>query len=419
MNLFEVGYLGTSGAWKRVPVKKETTYRRHRHAGEVVLLGFLFMGSLKARVSQMITNRLGLDDLVSSRVEKRLAVQRREQEKYQKREEGRSQKYFDQLKTLASDQDKRLRKIERRLATSTENLKELTKLQKSSAKVFENLDRRMQLISRVRHYDQLTAEIEGFETRYPLPAVAAHVNGAVSEAHLLTDPCPHVVINDILPTEMYEAISRELPPLEFWRQGQSGRDNWTVGEDNAPVKQEAAWSFMNDVVASRVVMPALVDKFDEYWPSTEPDENGARASSVKVGCKMYDGRLMLRRPGYSLEPHVDPRRSMLTVLMYMGTSSGSDEYGTKLFTSDRDLPAKYSGIYYPLREGAACALAKSVPCRRNSMLVFASRFGIHGADIPSDVQPATLMRYTYHFFVGIKKDKIDKKAVSHDSPDMH
>ena len=94
------------------------------------------MGSLKARVSQMITNRLGLDDLVSSRVEKRLAVQRREQEKHQKREEGRSQKYFDQLKTLASDQDKRLRKIERRLATSTENLKELTKLHKSSPKVY-------------------------------------------------------------------------------------------------------------------------------------------------------------------------------------------------------------------------------------------------------------------------------------------
>jgi hypothetical protein len=374
------------------------------------------MGSLKARVAQMITAGFGLNDLVASRVDKRLAVQRRDQEKYQKREEGRSQKHFEQLKTLVTDQDKRLRQIERRLATSTENLKELAKFQKSSAKGFESLDRRVQLIGRVRHYDQLTVEIEGFEARYPLSDVAAHVNTAISRALLLTDPCPHVVINDILPTEMYEAISGELPPLEFWRQGQAGRDNWTVGEDNAPVKPEAAWSFMNDVVASRVVMPALVDKFEEYWPSNMPDENGEKTSSVKAGYKMYDGRLMLRRPGYSLEPHVDPRRSMLTALMYMGTSSGSDDHGTKLFTSDRDLPAKYSGIYYPLREGAGCTLAKSVPCRRNSMLVFASRFGIHGADIPSDVEPSTLTRYTYHFFVGIKKAK---KAVSHDSPDMH
>ena len=145
------------------------------------------------------------------------------------------------------------------------------------------------------------------------------------------------------------------------------------------------------------------------------DGNGVESSSAKVDHRMYDGRLMLRRPGYSLEPHVDPRRSMLTAMMYMGTSSGSDDYGTKLFTSNRELPEKYSGIYYPLREGADCALAKSVPCRRNSMLVFASRFGIHGADIPSDAQPSTLTRYTYHFFVGIKKGK---KPVSDDSSDM-
>ena len=50
------------------------------------------------------------------------------------------------------------------------------------------------------------------------------------------------------------------------------------------------------------------------------------------------------------------------------------------------------------------------------MLVFASRFGVHGADIPSDTEPSTLTRFTYHFFVGIKKDK---KPVSHDASDMH
>ena len=369
------------------------------------------MGSLKERVAQMITTRLGLVDSVASRVDKQLAVHRHDQEKRQKREEARSQKYFEQI----SDQDKRLRTLERRLATSSENIKELTKLQNASSKVVEGLDRRVRLISRVRHHDQLTAEVGRFESRYPLSEVASHVNGAIAQAVLLTDPCPHTVINDILPTEIYEAISRELPPLEFWRQGQAGRDNWTVGEDTAPATPEAAWSFMNDVVASRVVMPALVDKFGDYWPSAMSDGNGVESSSTKADCRMYDGRLMLRRPGYSLEPHVDPRRSMLTVMMYMGTSSGSDDYGTKLFTSNRELPEKYSGIYYPLREGAACALAKSVPCRRNSMLVFASRFGVHGADIPSDTQPSTLTRYTYHFFVGIKKDK---KSVSDDSSDM-
>jgi hypothetical protein len=34
------------------------------------------------------------------------------------------------------------------------------------------------------------------------------------------------------------------------------------------------------------------------------------------------------------------------------------------------------------------------------MLVFASRVGLHGADIPADAQPPTLERYAYQFYIG-------------------
>ena len=51
-------------------------YGGRGHAREIVLLGCLFMGSLKERVAQMITARLGLVDSVASRMDKQLAVHR-------------------------------------------------------------------------------------------------------------------------------------------------------------------------------------------------------------------------------------------------------------------------------------------------------------------------------------------------------
>jgi hypothetical protein len=40
---------------------------------------------------------------------------------------------------------------------------------------------------------------------------------------------------------------------------------------------------------------------------------------------------MPRRPGYHLEPHRDPKRSLLTCLLYLARPGDSDAQGTQLF----------------------------------------------------------------------------------------
>ena len=363
------------------------------------------MGALISRIAQASFSRLGLFNIFRSHIDKHLAAYDRKQHKMLEKRGQRSDKYIENLKALASEQEKRLKTLERRLEANTQNIKEVAKLHKTSTRKIENLDKKAQLIVRVRDHDQLREATDHFQTLYPLSAVASHIERAISNAVLVDNPCPHTVIHEVLPENLYSEICANMPPIEFWREGRSGRDNWTIGEDTAPLKHEAAWRFMNDIVASKIMIPALVSKFDDYCTTAKPVSKSKDSSTSGIDHGMYDGRLMLRRPGYSLEPHVDPRRSLLTALLYMGTSSGNDDYGTKLFTSDREIPRKYSGIYYPLREGASCSLSKLVPCRANSMLVFASRLGIHGSDIPSDTDPPTLTRYTYHFFIGVNKHK--------------
>ena len=107
-------------------------------------------------------------------------------------------------------------------------------------------------------------------------------------------------------------------------------------------------------------------------------------------------KLMLRRPGYQFEPHLDPLRALLTGLLYFGTPDSGHEHGTKLFRINGAIPETHEGIYYPLREGASCEPCNSPAPEFNARF---RRVGIHGADIPVDAQPPTLERYSYQFYI--------------------
>jgi len=114
---------------------------------------------------------------------------------------------------------------------------------------------------------------------------------------------------------------------------------------------------------------------------------------------------MLRRPGYHLDPHRDPKRSMVTCLTYLARPGDSEAYGTQIFRVHDDVEAHYKQTYYPQKAGRTCELVKLVPFRPNTMLVFLNSRGAHGADIPPDA-PADLERYSYQFYVAPLNDAL-------------
>ena len=85
----------------------------------------------------------------------------------------------------------------------------------------------------------------------------------------------------------------------------------------------------------------------------------------------------------------------------MPRSADEDErYGTQIFRSDQDFVARYLNTYYPELDGIKCELVKTVPFRRNSLLVFLNDRAIHGAEISPEEAPADLERYAYQFYIG-------------------
>ena len=230
--------------------------------------------------------------------------------------------------------------------------------------------------------------------------VAEHVRRAVAAAALQTDPYEHVVVDRVFPDDVYDLLIRAIPPPEFFSDRDPIKQNLTFPMEFGPTLAATVWGYMDEVIARQIVRPAVLDKFHEplqgYFESTFGAAHLERANSLPQSSS--GGRLMLRRPGYHLAPHRDPKHAMLTCLLYLARPGDSEEYGTQVFRVLDDSEAEYKTTYYPQEEGRTCELVRVVPFKPNSMLVMLNFRGAHGATIPRDAPP-DLERYTYQFYV--------------------
>ena len=118
---------------------------------------------------------------------------------------------------------------------------------------------------------------------------------------------------------------------------------------------------------------------------------------------------MLRRRGWTLRPHCDPRDQFISTLLYLAPPGEGDTYGTQLFRvlQDNFVPG-WANTYYPEDEGVACELAKTMPYRGNLCLSFLNLGGgAHGASVPEDAQPPDLRRLAFQFYMGPDREQLD------------
>lgn len=217
-------------------------------------------------------------------------------------------------------------------------------------------------------------------------AIAAHITRSVLDAEVSTDPMPHLLVHNVLPSATYDALLDAIPPAAFFSQRDPIKRNLKVRQLSiAPDWTLRAWSFFEDAVIPDMLVPAFVGRLQPWLtPGT-----AYHASA---------GRLMLRGPGYHLDPHLDPKRVTFTCLIYLARPGDSESFGTQLFRIDRTPEARRDQTFYPEEEGYRCEQVSAVPFRPNAALVFINGGGAHGADIPATA-PAATERYAYQFYV--------------------
>jgi hypothetical protein len=303
------------------------------------------------------------------------------------------------LSNAVSAHDDRLSQVKQQLSALEANMTQLT------AQI-GNLTEKVEVINR-RAEQLVTLEASNARDRVRIlrstralnaERVQAHVQQAIDRARLSADPFPHIVIDNLLPDDVYEAIVRAIPPRVFFEDRPVNKQQLTVPFHFAPEYSRHVWDFVAKSIAREAIGPALIDKFTDpilaFIQSACP-----LVTSLDNGLSMHvsDGRILLRRPGYVIPPHRDPKWGFMTCLMYLVRPGDDESYGTQLYGLQADGEAPTVAPFWV--DGRSCILKKTVPFRANTALAFLNSAGAHGASIPPDA-PTPVERYIYQFRVG-------------------
>ena len=302
---------------------------------------------------------------------------------------------------VAHDVEQTLKPLRKELRQLTRQVEQLeAALQETAARAARADRDGAQVKAMLRLNDEQARALQDLEATLDERRIAAHVRDAIAAAELHAEPFEHIVVEPLLPADIYATLLTAIPPVPFFTDTDPIKQDLRIPMAFGPALHMRVWAFVDEVIARRIIRPAIMAKFHEplqrhydviFGPASRAQANDLPQSTS-------GGRLMLRRPGYHLGAHRDPKRSLLTCLMYLARPGDDEAHGTQLFRVDGDSEAHYKQTYYPEREGHRCELARVVPFRPNSMLVFLNSRGAHGADIPATA-PATLERYSYQFYI--------------------
>lgn len=212
------------------------------------------------------------------------------------------------------------------------------------------------------------------------------VRDKLESAELHAEPFPHLVIPDLLPEPFFQQLVETIPPLSAFSE-KGVRANLYLERyfDRAPETFRAAWGRLRDEILRGPMAEVLARRLE-----SEIREQYAAVYSPEIaeeimagGLEIPDGRLMLRKPGYTLRPHTDPARFAVTCLLYF-TRAGDDSSGALcLFTPERTPEVRHTSAYYPrTEEGIRADLTKVIPISKNLFVAFLNGFrSLHGVRV--------------------------------------
>ena len=289
-------------------------------------------------------------------------------------------------KAWTRDVDARVRELHEHLARVAAELSDL-----------RQSHRRLTLAEWTARHAPLLASID---SRLDADAIRTHVIRAVNQATLCAEPTAHLVVDDVLPPEFYQTLREAIPPAEFFPDRDPvKRDLEMETLDSAPELTRRVWRFFDDVVVATILAPAILERLraavtERYAESGGPDF-GTRAAAVPH--RTVAGRIQLRRPGYHLRPHLDPRRVAITGLLYLAGPGDDPAYGTQLFRVNRPFVASGVKTFFPEDAGLTCESAVTVPFKANTLFTFVNARAAHGATLPIDAPLQE--RYAFQFYV--------------------
>jgi hypothetical protein len=305
----------------------------------------------------------------------------------------------------------RLTRHERRLERTNEKLKaehqRISDVASRCAPLRPVPDQLRSLTARLATLEQIAAATDRLAPYFLSPPASlrepallqAHVQAALSRAVLEQSPEPHAVVDEILPRDLYEYLLAALPPPECFQVHDAFKQDFYPDQpDTVPPLSRLVWQQFERDVVDRMLMPALCALFqpviEAHYARLLGDELAPAAAALRTRA---NGRVLLRRPGYRQAPHLDPKRVLMTGILYLARPGDPDDYGTALYHVDRPVVQPVMHTFYPEPAGYTCTLATRVAFRPNRLFAFLNGPAAHGAELPADAPLQE--RYAYQFYI--------------------
>jgi hypothetical protein len=244
------------------------------------------------------------------------------------------------------------------------------------------------------------SEVIRFEAALRDAQIEQHVSASVGKASLHLEPFPHCIVDNLLPDWYYDALIAALPPADLFADRPENKQQLIVPLELGPSYSMRVWHHMAKTVTEEAIKPAVLVKFREpltkWLHEVLPTLGDDPLAQLTIHCS--NGRILLRRRGYRIPPHRDPKWGFITCLMYLARKKDDQRWGTQLFAVNDDKEA--AGPKPHWISDSQCRLVRDVAFRPNRALIFLNSAGAHGAQIPADAEPADLERYALQFRIG-------------------
>lgn len=166
-------------------------------------------------------------------------------------------------------------------------------------------------------------------------ATAAYTSYKLANAPISLYPFPHFYLENVFPADFYKKLIENFPdlammvPIAQARSISGYEQRWVMPLEQKfmtqlPAKQCQFWSDVSQWLLSHSFINLLLRKFASQIKARFADQ-----PNVKF---YYDSNLVLDLTQYSIGPHTDSARKVISLLFYLPTDHSQVHLGTSIYT---------------------------------------------------------------------------------------
>lgn len=205
-----------------------------------------------------------------------------------------------------------------------------------------------------------------------LSGLDKHIEKRFAETPVITQPFPHLVIEDIFPEEFYQKIQANWPEIHhFLEDGSNFILPVTKGcneECNLEYKNKMFWRLFGEVIVNRYIKPRIIEKFAPYFHLKLAMKNFDPKNLNRIE-NFFECRLdclKMQKYFYAIGPHIDQLNVYAPILIYLPETNDQPDFGTSFYYGpDNPNPNE---IYY--KAPYSLKFAKKTVYKRNTLVTF-------------------------------------------------